>query len=74
MMIDDDDIKSEPARFGKRLVACGAAIDGDQQFSATLGECADRFNIRAIALEDAVGDVNHRIEAASAQEARKQRG
>ena len=38
-----------------------------------LGERADRLDVRAVALEHAVGDVDHRIEPAVAQEARQQR-
>ena len=61
-------------RLGQRLDAGRAAIDRDQQRRAALGERADRLDVRAVALEHAVGNVDHRIEAAVAQKARQQRG
>ncbi len=73
VMIDDDDIQAEPICFGQRLHAGGAAIHRDQQFRAALRERADRIHIRAIAFENAVGDVHQRIEPACAQEQREQR-
>ena len=56
----------------ERLEARGAAIDGDEQSRALLGERADRFGVRAIALEQPVGDMDHRRQAAMAQKAREQ--
>ena len=64
MMIDDDDVEAEPLRFRQRLDAGGAAIDGDQQRRAALGERADRLDIRAVAFEHAVGNVDDRLDAA----------
>ena len=74
MMVDDDDVETEPARLGKRFVAGGAAIDGDEQLGAALGEASDRFDVRSIAFENPIRNMDDRIEAASAQEAREQRG
>ena len=63
VMVDHDDVEAEPPRLGQRLDAGGAAIDGDEQRRAALGERADRLDVRPVALEDAVGDVDDRIEA-----------
>ena len=72
-MVDDDGVEAEPRGFRERLEAGGAAVDGDEQLCAALGERADRLDVRPVALEDAVGNVEQRIEAAAAQEAREQR-
>ena len=61
------------ARFAQRLDAGGAAIDGDQQRRPALGERAHRLDIRAIAFEQPVGNVDQRLDAALAQKARQQR-
>ena len=53
VMIDDDRLHAEPRRFRQRLVADGAAIDGDQQRRAAPGERADRLDVRAVAFEHA---------------------
>ncbi len=63
-MIDDDDVETEPGRLRQRLMAGGAAIDGDQQFRAARGQRADGLDIRPIAFENAVGDMDDRIEPA----------
>ena len=73
VMIDDDRLHAEPRRFRQRLVAHGAAVDGDQQRRAASRERADRLDIRAVALEQAVGDVDDRIDPGEAQEARQRR-
>ena len=73
MVVDDDGIEAEPRGFRERLEARGAAVDGDEELRAALGERADRLDVRPVALEDAVGNVEQRIEAAAAQEAREQR-
>ena len=74
VMVDDDDVEAELPGFRQRLVAGGAAVDGDQQLGAACRERADRLDVRAIALEDAVGNVDERIEASVAQERGEQRG
>ncbi len=73
VMIDDDGVEPEPLRLGERLEARGAAVHGDEQPRAALGERADRLDVRPVSLEDAVGNVDQRIEPAAAQEAREQR-
>ena len=74
VMVEHDHVHAEPARLGEWLDAGGAAIDGDQQRRAAAGKRADRFDVRAVAFEDAIRDVNDRIEAADAEIAREQRG
>ena len=54
VMIDHDHVEAELARLRQRLVAGGAAIDGDEQRRAAAGERADRLDVRAVAFEDAV--------------------
>ena len=73
VMIDDDGVEAEPRGFGERLEARGAAVDGDEELGAALGETTDRLDVRPIAFEDAVGNMEQRVEAAAAQEAREQR-
>ena len=50
-----------------------AAIDGDQQLGAALGERADRLDVRPVAFENPVGNMDDRVEPAVAQIAREQR-
>ena len=51
----------------------GAAIDRHQERRAARGERAHSLDIRAVALEQAVGDVDQRLDAGLAQEAREHR-
>ena len=46
---------------GERLEAHRAAVDGDEQPRAALAKRLNRFDIRPIALGDAVGDVDARL-------------
>ena len=73
MMVDHDHRHAEPLRLGQRLEAGGAAIDGDQQRRALFGEHAHGFDVGAVAFENAIGNVNQRIEPAMAQMPRQQR-
>ena len=73
VVIDDDDIDAELARFRQRLDAGGAAIDRHQERGAARGERAHRLDIRAVAFEQTVGNVDQRLEAGVAQKAREQR-
>ena len=73
MMVEDDHIEPEVARGGERLEAGRAAIDGDDQRRSRRGELAERFGVRAIALEDAVGNVEDRVAALVAEEPREKR-
>ena len=74
MMVDDDDVHAERLRFAQRLDAGGAAIDGHQQRRAARGEVPHRLDIRAVAFEQAVGNVNDRFDAAKPQEPRQYGG
>ncbi len=73
MVINDDDIEPERFRLGERFDAGGAAIDADEKRCAACGERAHRFDIRAIALEQPVRNVNDGLEAALLEMARQQR-
>ena len=66
-MIDHNRIEAKLFRLAKRLQAGGAAIDRDQQLDAALGERADGIHIRPVALEDAIRNMDDRIEPAMAQ-------
>jgi hypothetical protein len=57
-----------------RLHRGRAAIDREQQRGAARGERAHRLDIRAVAFEQAVGNVGQGIDAGVAQKARQQRG
>ena len=74
VMVDDDDRHAEPLRLRQRFETGGAAIDGNQQRGAFRGQSAHRLGVGAIALEQAVGNMNQRIEPAMPQMPRKQRG
>ncbi len=73
MMVDDDDVHAAGARFVKRLDAGGAAIDGDKEGRAALGQRAHRLDIRAVAFKQPVGNMDQRLDAAMAQIPRQQR-
>ncbi len=74
MMVDDDDIHAERLCFAQRLDAGGAAIDGHQQRRAARRQRAHRLDIRAVAFEQPVGNVNDRLDAATTQETRQHGG
>jgi len=61
MVVQHDDVEAEVAGDGEGLVADGPAIHGDQQRGALAGEHADGVGVGAVALEDAVGDVQQRF-------------
>ncbi len=73
VVIDHDGVEAEALGLRQRLVARGAAIDGDEEARAALLERADGFDVGAVALDDAVGDVDDERHAAMAQE-RAERG
>jgi hypothetical protein len=58
VVVEHDDVEAEARRLRKRLVARGAAIDRDQQRRALRGEVGDGGGVRAVALGDAVRDVD----------------
>ena len=66
VVIDDDDVDAERFGLRKRLDAGGAAIDADQKRRAALGERAHGLDVRAVALEQAVGNVDDGVDAAVA--------
>jgi hypothetical protein len=66
-MVDHDDVEAELARLRQRLVAGGAAIDGDEEACPSRGERANRLGIGAVAFEQAIGDVDDGTEAAMVQ-------
>ncbi len=74
VMVDDDDGHAELPGFGQRLDAGGAAIDRHQQRRALSRQHADGFGVGAVALEQPVGNVDQRIEAAMPQMPGQQRG
>jgi hypothetical protein len=51
MVIDHHDIHAELFCFGERLVAGGAAVDGDEKGRAAPRQRADRLGVGAVALE-----------------------
>ncbi len=73
VMVDHDDRHAKLPRFRQRLEAGGAAIDGHEQRRALGGKTAHRLDVRPIAFEDAVGDVDQRVEPAMAQMPGEQR-
>ena len=72
VMVDHDDVETEAARFEQRLVAGGPAIDRDQQRRALPGQRSDRLRVRAIALEQTIGNMNERAQTAVAEKAPEQ--
>ena len=64
VMVEDDDVEAELARFGDRLVADRAAIDGDDEAGAARGEGGHRLAVRPVAFGDAIGNVDDRFAAA----------
>ena len=74
MMVDDDHIHAACFCFAQGLDTGGAAIDGHQKRRAARGQRAHRLDIRAIAFEQPVGNVNQRLDTAGPQEARQHGG
>ena len=73
MMVDHQHVEAEPLCLSQRLDAGGAAIHRDQQRRAFGGQRPHRLDVRPIAFEDAVGNVDQRIEAGVAQMPGEQR-
>ncbi len=63
VMIDDHDIDAKRARFGERLAAGRAAVDGYKQRCAACRKRSHRFDVWAITLEQPIGNVNERFDA-----------
>ena len=60
-------------RFRQRLDTGGAAIDGHQERRAARGERSHRFDIRPIAFEQPIRNMDERLEAGMPEKARQQR-
>ncbi len=73
VMIDDDRVEPERLCAIQGDVARRAAIDADEQARALLAQHLDRGDVRAVALENAVGDVDETRTARRIEKAREQR-
>src|ERR1700736_6262266 len=65
VVVDDDDVESEPACLPESFVTGGPTIDGHEKGCALPGECRNGLCIRAISFKKAVRDVNERAPAAT---------
>ena len=74
VMVEHDHVGARRACRGDRRAAVGAAVDGDDQLGAARHQLAHRLGIGAVALEDAVGDIDLRAEPEMRQEALEERG
>ena len=74
VMVEHHHVHAEAAGLGQGLVPGGAAIDGDEEGGALLGEHPHRRDVGTISFRDAVGDVEPVGHAEVAQGAREQRG
>ena len=72
VMVDDDDVDARRLGHGERLEGLGAAIDGDDQRRAALGDPDQRLARRAVALHQPVGDIGLGVEPELAQQADQQ--
>ena len=72
-MVDDDDVAGERRRTCERLGAGGAAVDGDDEAGAVFDQALDRRDVRPVAFEQAVGDVDARFQTVMLEEAPEQR-
>src|SRR5690606_10647376 len=68
VMVDDDDVDSHPASYGKGLEAGGAAIQGHDQLGAFGYEALDRGDVRAVGLERAIRNLGAAAEAVGGEE------
>ena len=66
-MVDDQHIDAPAPRMGDRPVAGGAAIEGDDEARAGVDQLVHGRDIGAVALEDAVGNMDLRLDAEMAQ-------
>jgi hypothetical protein len=73
VVVNDDHIRSAPRRLCQCLVTGRAAIHGDDQTGPAVDKLADGCRIRAVALEDPVGNVDLADNAEMPQEALHQR-
>ena len=73
MMIEHDHVKAKLAGDLERLAADGAAVDGHHKRRASRREILNGFDIGAITLGHAVGDVDDRLQSAGVQKFAEQR-
>ena len=74
MMVEHDDVHAKRARLAERRVACRTAVDRDQQLRAAGGEATDRLNVRPVALEDSVRNVDLERRSRRTKERAQNRG
>ena len=66
VMVEHDDVETEFRGFRERLEAHRAAIDGHDEIGAFGPKLPHRLDVRAVALGDAVGDVDERLDSRAA--------
>src|SRR5690606_31823851 len=71
---EDDHIEARLARRRQRLEGQRAAIDGDHKAHPLLPELEEGRNVRAVALDQAVGDIGAKIRAHGGEEAAEDGG
>ena len=71
-MVDDDNVDSGRLRHRQGLEGLGAAIDGDDERGAALGDPHQRFARGAVTLHQPVGDIGLGLEAELAEQADQQ--
>ena len=74
MVVDDDDVGAERCGACERLGARRPAVDRHDEAGALGDERLDRRRVGAVALEQAVGDIDARCDAVMGEEAAQQRG
>ncbi len=72
MVVDNHRIEAKFFCLGEWFEARNATIDRDQQLHAAFGKRPDGVDIRSVAFEDPVRDVDDRIQTAMAEIAAKQ--
>ena len=73
VVVDDDHVDGERRGLGQGVEAGRAAVNRDDQAGARAGQRAHRLDIRPVALEQAVGDIDDGLASLMAQEAGEQR-
>ena len=73
VVVDHHHVHAEALGFRQRLHARGAAIDRNQQRRPLVGEAAHGFDIGTVAFEDAIRNMDQRIESAVTQMPGQQR-
>ena len=74
VVIDHDDVGAQGGSDRERIEARRAAIDGDDEFRAVLDETFDGLGIGAVALGEAIGNIDARIEPVRLKKTLQQRG